>query len=186
MMTVLPATPERWDDVADVMGKRGDPADCWCQFFMLRQKDWGGTTRTSRRDALEKQVHHQDVPPGILAYVDDVPVGWCAVAPKSTYPRLLRSPYAGPDVDGVWSVTCFVVKVGHRRNGVGSALLTGAVDFAREHGARVIEGYAVDPSARGSVSAADLYRGTVSMFASAGFDEVDRSSPARARMQKQA
>lgn len=179
MITVYPATGDRWDDVVEVMGTRGDPSRCWCQFFMFRQRDWGSTTTGSRRAALHEQVHGDDPAPGVLAYTGDGPVGWCAVAPKAAYPRLMYSPNTGSAVDGVWSVTCFVVKVGHRRQGVASALLAGAVDHARSHGAGAVEGYPVDPGARASVSAAELYRGTASLFADSGFTEVSRPSAAR-------
>ncbi|NDL55856.1 GNAT family N-acetyltransferase [Phytoactinopolyspora mesophila] len=180
MITVHPATGERWDDVVAVMGTRGDPSRCWCQFFMFRQRDWHSTTTESRRAALQDQVRGSDASPGVLAYADNQPVGWCAVAPKAAYPRLLHSPNTGPAVDGVWSVTCFVVKVGHRRQGVATALLAGAVDHARSYGAEAVEGYPVEPSARASVAAADLYHGTASLFADAGFVEINRPSPARA------
>jgi GNAT superfamily N-acetyltransferase len=180
MIMVHPATSERWDDVVAVMGTRGDPSRCWCQFFMFRQRDWGSTTTDSRRAALHEQVHGDETAPGVLAYTAEGPVGWCAIAPKAAYPRLLHSPNTGPAVNGVWSVTCFVVRVGHRRKGIATQLLAGAVDHARSHGAEAVEGYPVDPDARGSVSAAELYRGTVSLFTDSGFTEVSRPSSARA------
>ncbi|AYY14579.1 N-acetyltransferase [Actinobacteria bacterium YIM 96077] len=183
MYTVQPATADRWEDVAAVMGTRGDPSRCWCQYFMMRRKDWHASTVDTRREMLREQVCRQDVPPGVLAYTDGTPVGWCAIARKSSYPRLRRSPLAGSgDDDGVWSVTCFVVTVGHRRRGMTSALLQGAIDLARAHDARTIEAYAVDPSARTSVSAAELYFGPLSVYTSAGFTEVARPYPARPRM----
>lgn len=180
--TVYPATPERWDDVAAAMGTRGDPAHCWCQFFRLRGRDWRDATREDNREALRAQVHDDDAPPGVLAYADGRPVGWCAVAPKTSYPKLLASRISPPETDGVWAVTCFVVVVGWRRRGVAAGLLDGAVGFAQSHGARVLEAYPVDPAARTSVSAAELYHGTVSLFADAGFEEIARPSAGRAVM----
>jgi GNAT superfamily N-acetyltransferase len=85
---------------------------------------------------------------GLVAYLDGNPVGWCAVEPRSAYPRLLRKtrvPWAGraedKSDDSVWAVTCFVTRAGFRRRGVSRALARAAVDFARERGARAIEGY---------------------------------------------
>jgi GNAT superfamily N-acetyltransferase len=205
--TVTPATPQRWDDVATVMATRGDPSRCWCQYFKLRGKAWETTRVGERRKALRRQVEAEPVPPGVLAYAGQQPVGWCAVAPKPAYPRLLASrlagtatgsgtstdtgpdigPDAGPDTgsgsgsgDSTWAVTCFVVVTAWRRRGVASALLGGAVDLARSHGAAAVEGYPVDPAVRESVSASALYRGTVSLFAGAGFVEVERPRPDRA------
>lgn len=181
---VSAASRDRWDDVVAVMGTRGDPSHCWCQFFRLRGKDWQVATRAANRARLHSQVQGSQHPPGVIAYIDDQPVGWCAVAPKQDYPRVLasRTTTAG-DVDGVWSVTCFVVRVGSRRRGVAAALLQGAVDMARSAGTSVVEGYPVDPAARKSVAAAELFHGTLSLFLDAGFKEVLRPSPARAVVQ---
>jgi hypothetical protein len=83
------------------------------------------------------------------------------------------------DDDSVWSVTCFVVRVGERRQGVATALLDGAVGLATSNRAAVVEGYPVDVGAKGSATAAGLYHGTMSMFARAGFAEVSRPLPER-------
>ncbi|MPZ54316.1 MAG: GNAT family N-acetyltransferase [Acidimicrobiia bacterium] len=177
---VHPATADRWDDVMKVMGVKGDPAYCWCQYFRQTPQERRQANAATNRDALQIQVRDEDPAPGVLAYIDEEPVGWCAVGPKQTYPRVLSSRVAGPDVDGIWSIVCFVVRVGWRRRGVGAALLQGVVDLARSQGATTVEGYPVDPSERRSVSSSDLYHGTLSLFLDAGFEEVSRSSPSRA------
>ena len=125
--------------------------------------------------------------PGVLAYDGDTPIGWCAVEQRTAYRRILTSnlvkqtpdPLASPgDDDGVWFVSCFVVRVGHRRKGVARALLDGAVTHARAHGARVIEAFPVE--ARPGTSSADLYHGPLSAFEAAGFEVVERPSEHRA------
>jgi GNAT superfamily N-acetyltransferase len=123
--------------------------------------------------------------PGVIALLDGAPVGWCAVEPRHCYPRIERSQLlraAATDGDGVWSVSCFVVAPGHRRSGIAGALLPAAVEHAFAHGARVVEGYPVDPALRPKASAADLYHGTVSLFARAGFETVSTAVPGRAVM----
>ncbi|WP_328991023.1 GNAT family N-acetyltransferase [Kribbella sp. NBC_01245] len=177
---VLPATPERWADVVTVMGERGDPSRCWCQYFRLRGKDWERSPK-AKRAALKAQVD-ADPPPGVLAYDDGTPCGWCAIAPRTSYARVLasknwRHPSPPDDEDGVWTVTCFVVPVGHRRQGMASHLLRGAVELARKHGATTVEGNAVDLDKAGRVASADLYRGPLSVFRDEGFEEVRRISP---------
>ena len=108
-----------------------------------------------------------------------------AVAPRTAYPRMTgNAALAGLtgdiDDDSVWAVSCFVVRVGHRRKGIGAALLAAAVDFARANGARVVEGHPVDVAARaGRTSGAELYHGAASSFARAGFAEIGRTAPAR-------
>ena len=85
---------------------------------------------------------------GLVAFLDGEPVGWCAVEPRTAYPRLLlrtRVPWEGRSEDktddSVWAVTCFVTRTGFRRRGISRALARAAVDFARQRGARAIEGY---------------------------------------------
>lgn len=70
--------------------------------------------------------------------------------------------------DGVWSVICFAVARGARRTGVGDALLAGAVEHARAHGARILEAYPVQADGAW-IAPSSAYCGTVTMFARAGF-----------------
>jgi GNAT superfamily N-acetyltransferase len=181
MISVVDATPDRWPAVELVMGTRGDPSRCWCQYFRLRGAAWRTSTRASNRSGLREQVGG-DLPPGVVAYEDDEPAGWCGVGPKRGYPRLGASAVAASmdDAEGVWAVTCFVVRVGMRRRGIADPLLAGAVDLAQRYGASIIEGYPVDPGARESVSSSELYHGPLRVFARAGFAEVARPFPGRA------
>jgi len=117
--------------------------------------------------------------PGLLAYRDGEPVGWCAVAPRETYPRLERSRVLKRvDAERVWSVTCFFVARPMRRRGVTVALLEAAVRYARARGARIVEGYPVEPR-RGSMPDAFAWTGTAAAFRRAGFVEVLRRSATR-------
>ena len=84
--------------------------------------------------------------------------------------------------DGVWAVTCFVTRVGFRRRGVMRALARAAVGFARERGARALEGYAMITKPGQEVAWGELYVGSRSIFADAGFAEVSRPTPRRALM----
>jgi GNAT superfamily N-acetyltransferase len=175
------ASADRLADVETVMGTRGDPARCFCQYFRLRGKDWQTASRSSCRKALRDQVVDGPAPPGVLAYSGDEPVGWAAAAPRAAYVRLAHSDVSSavPDEDGLWALTCFVVRVGHRRQGVAAALLDGAVDLARRRGASAVEGYPVDTAVK-KASSAELYHGTLSVFAGAGFVELARPLAHRA------
>ena len=73
----------------------------------------------------------------------------------------------------VWSIVCFVVSRTARGQGVATGLLTGAIDFAREHWATMLEAYPVDPGA-GRVPAANAFGGPLAMFEKAGFSVVER------------
>ena len=126
---------------------------------------------------------------GLVAYLDGEPVGWCAVEPRTAYPRLLlktRVPWEGRAEDkaddSVWAVTCFVTRAGFRRRGISRALARAAVDFARDRGARALEGYPmIDEPAQGSLPG-ELHVGSRSVFADAGFTEVSRPTLRRVVM----
>lgn len=181
MVTIVEAIPERWDDLAELIGERGDPSRCWCQYYRSTGS-YEHEGRDENRAAMHRQVVAATVPPGLLAYDGDRPIGWCAVAPRAELPRLqgrMQAARGTNDEDGLWSVTCFVVRVGHRRQGVAGALLDAAVDFASRHGARVVEAYPVDPSVRPTGSSG-LYQGPLPIYLRAGFVEVARPSATRA------
>ncbi|TFC28292.1 GNAT family N-acetyltransferase [Cryobacterium sp. TMT2-18-3] len=169
-----------WEDVSLVFGTRGDPARCWCQYFKLANREFQNATSDACAGMLREQVQASAPGPGVIAYLDGEPVGWCAVEPKMAYSRLQRAKVVTegsrqePDDASVWAVTCFVVRVGYRRRGVAAALLRGAVAQARGGGARVVEGQPVDVALRPKAPSADLYHGTMSLFAAAGFVEVAR------------
>ena len=187
---VHPATPERWNDLVTVFGRRGrDPSWCWCQLFM-RTSEVGPAESVNNRMALQQEIRDAGVPPGVIAYVDDRPVGWSRLGPRDYFPgvrgnrALVR---VLPDLDAsVWWVTCFVVDSRHRRAGIGGALLQADVEFARDHGASAVEGHPVDVSALKAtkVSGSAIYTGTVALFTAAGFVEVGRTAPTRPVMRR--
>jgi GNAT superfamily N-acetyltransferase len=163
-------TPDRWADLAHLFGRNGANSGCWCMWWRLSAKDWSAGGNDANRDAFEAIVAGGEQT-GVLAYDEDRPVGWCAVAPREAYPRILRSPTLGPfdrDEAGIWAVTCFFINRYHRRAGVGRALLAAAVDRARRGGARAVEGYPVETLGERR-SSGDLFTGTVSQFTQAGF-----------------
>ena len=169
-----------WTDVERLFGVGGEPSRCWCRFFALTGPQWSASTPDERKNQLREKFGGGQPEPGVLAFRDGNPVGWCAVEPRGCYPRILRSkvlasaPDAArdPGVDHVWSVSCFVVSPGHRRTGVAGALLAAAVEHAAAHGATVVEGYPVDPAQRPKAGPADLYHGTLGLFLAAGFTVV--------------
>jgi GNAT superfamily N-acetyltransferase len=189
-LRVVPAGEAPFGDVEAVFGTRGDPAGCWCQWYKIPRSEFDHASRDELRARLAAQLAEPTPGPGLLAYDGDTPVGWCAVEPRPALARLQYSQVgsATPDPDfddaSIWSVSCFVVPRAFRRRGVARQLALSAVEYARANGAHVLEAYAVDPAARSSrPPAADLFPGTVSMFAAAGFVEVARPKPHRVVMQ---
>jgi GNAT superfamily N-acetyltransferase len=168
---VLPATADRWSDVEVLLG--GDRADrgCWCQPWRGLASP-PGQARLSRPEMLRAEIEAGPPPPGFIAYLAGVPVGWCGVGVRTATPRLDRSRVI-PAIDElpVWAIRCFRIKVGYRRRGVARALLAHVVEAARSAGAPGVEGYPVDPGGR-RIDAGFAYVGIASTFDAAGFRRV--------------
>ncbi len=146
-------------------------------WWRLPAAAWRARKGAGNRRALNEIVR-RGPPPGLLGYHAGEPVGWCALAPRAAYPRLAASRLLkAVDAQPVWSVTCFFVVRAWRGRGVTGTLLEAAKDFARQHGAQMLEGYPVDPGGR----AADVFvfTGLASVFRRAGFVDVARRSPTR-------
>jgi len=174
-LEIQPATPDRWGDVLELFGENGAYSNCWCTWWLLTGRGFDDASKAERRDLLHSEVS-QARQPGLLAYENGSPVGWCAVAPRERYARL-NAPQARTykrfDDLPAWVVTCFYVPRDHRGRGIATELLDAAIEHARSRGATIIEGYPIDLMAKPG-RAADLFVGTLAMFRSAGFCEVNR------------
>ena len=184
-LTIVPANEAGWEDLLAVFGTRGDPSRCHCQRYKMQpRQSWAsvGAEELAFRLRTQTDCCHPEsaTTSGLVAYLDGEPVGWCAVEPRTAYPRLLLKtlvPWAGRAEDktdaGVWAVTCFVTRTGFRRRGVSRALARAAVDFARERGARALEGYPMLTEHGQKITLlGELHVGCRSIFADAGFTEV--------------
>jgi GNAT superfamily N-acetyltransferase len=192
---IVPANEGSWEDLQAVLGTRGDPARCQCQRYKMQPgESWASVGREELAFRLRTQTdcgHTESrTTSGLVAYLDDEPVGWCAVEPRTAYPRLLLKtlvPWAGraedKSDDRIWAVTCFVTRTGFRRRGISRALARGAVDFARQRGARALEGYPmiVHPGQKLTLIG-ELHVGSRNIFADAGFTEVSHPSTRRVVM----
>lgn len=187
-IVIEPATADRFDDAERALSGGGDGHSCQCQWWTITNAEFQRRSQTERRDLLRDELESAAPPPALIAYSDGEAVGWVRVGPRTSQVRIGRTreiiahtPLPLDDA-GVWAVTCFVVRREHRREGLNARLLATAVDFAREHGARVLEAYPIDPAA-GTKSSNELYRGVLSVFEAAGFREVARPRPDRAIVQ---
>ena len=203
VMSILPVTPERFEDVAELFGTRGDPSWCWCQYFVTSGSSYERSATHNKR-RLRDQVQSATRPVGLIAYAAEpgsgrsagpsgagstTPVGWVRVGPRPSFVRVtgnraLRALAEAHNDDlgdeSVWSVTCFVVKVGWRRRGIAAGLLGAAVELARECGASAVVGHPVDVAARSTrVGGSELYHGAASTFAAAGFEVVGSTGATR-------
>jgi GNAT superfamily N-acetyltransferase len=193
-LAIVPANEASWDDLQAVFGTRGAAANCWCQRYKLQPKEAFSKFPASERARRLREQTGCGSPDstetsGLVAYLDDDPVGWCAVEPRPAYVGLLRHykiPWEGRAEDktdnGIWAVTCVFVRGGFRGRGITYELAREAVDFARHRGARALEAYPMVTEPGQKISWDEIHVGTPSMFAAAGLAEVARPSKRRVVM----
>lgn len=179
---VEPLDPERFADLERLFEDRRVVDGCWCMFWRQtgreNRENWG----PANRDAFAARARTDDPAPGVLAYLDREPAGWAAIAPVAEFGRILRSRILQPPdgTDGVWSLNCFYVAPDARGHGLFRALLDGAVEHARAHGATAVQAYPVDVEAQGGeVHPDELFTGALTAFTAAGFVELTRRSDRR-------
>lgn len=183
-MRLVDLTRDTWPSLEELFSANKAVGACWCAWFMRSNAEMDANWGEGNKKFLYEKVR-ADEPLGVLALDGDRPLGWVAVAPRESYPRLAKSKFTASDAGpGTWSVTCLFVHRDARRRGLAGTLVEAAVDFARERGATAVEGHPVDTEgARRSPS--DLYHGTLDMFRAAGFDLVERRGPRRALVRKE-
>jgi GNAT superfamily N-acetyltransferase len=172
---VLPLTPDRFADLAALFEQGGDPRWCWCSYFRVRGRDWTNATPAENRELLAVAARRRHHAPGLVAYDAGTVVGWVSLGPREDYERLAYSKVlARVDDVPVWSIVCFVVGRKSRGQGVAGDLLAAAIDYAREHGAKVLEAYPVEVPRGQRIPSASAFHGTLGMFERAGFTVVER------------
>ena len=178
-----PLDADCWDDFEQLFGERGACGGCWCMVWRLTPREFrAGKGRGNRQAMLD--LARSGRSPGVLAYDGAAAVGWCAIAPREEYSALERSRILKPvDAQAVWSVSCFFIDRKYRRTGVSVPLLEAAVEFARSQGARIVEGYPVEPAVD-DYPAAYAWYGIAKTFLRAGFAECARRSPTRPVVRK--
>ncbi len=195
-LRVVPANEAPWQDVQRLLGKaRCHGGLCYCQRFKLGWSSWTGVaamTDEERAHRLRQQTDcghpESGSTSGLLAYADGQPIGWCNVEPRNAFPFLPATRVAwkkrGEDKeDGtVWAVACFFTRTEFRYSGVSRALATAAVAFARQRGARAVEGYPMITEPGHEVTWGELHVGSRSIFTDAGFHEVARPTLRRVVM----
>ena len=190
-ISVVPANEASWEDLQTVFGTRGQASRCQCQRYKLRRREsFASFPAEERAHRLREQTDcghpESDTTSGLVAYLDGEPAGWCAVEPRTAYEGLVRNnrvPWEGraedKTDDSIWAVTCLFTRAGFRKRGVSRALARAAADFARDRGARAVEGY---PMTTKNVILEELHVGTEGVFADAGFKEVSRPTLRRVVM----
>ncbi len=190
-LRIVPANQVSWDDLLAVVGKaRAFDALCFCQRFKII-RGWNALGEDERAHRLRTQTEcgHPDseTTSGLVGYLEDDPVTWCAVEPRPAYIRLTRPvTWAGRNEDkadeGVWAITCMLTRTPYRWQGFTYQMISAAVEFARGRGAHAVEGYAMLTEPGKEITWGELHVGSRNAFAAAGFREVIRPTKRRVVM----
>ena len=169
-----PVTPANLEDLERFSRAHGKFRYCSCMRWRMTSTEFSRSDKTKRTEALRGEVAG-GLPTGVLAYADEAPVGWCSIAPREGFRGLERyRKLARIDDAAVWSVTCFFIDRHYRRKGLTADLLKAAIRYAGDNGARIVEGYPVDPG-----STSYTYMGSPGTFTREGFTDV--TPPGRER-----
>lgn len=160
----------RWGDFERLFESRGGPKACWCMVWRATPEEARRTDGASRKAAMAKRIA-AGIPVGLLGYLDNEPVAWCSIAPRSTYRRLVED---GSSNEGIWSLACFFVVRRLRGQGITQRIIAAAVEHAKSKGASIVEAYPVAPN-----SPSYRFMGFVPAFEIAGFCEVGRAGTRR-------
>ncbi len=178
-LTFKPLTKELWDDFESLFGARGACGGCWCMLWRLTRKQYELQKGEGNKLAMKSIVNSGEVP-GVLAYHKNNAIGWCAIAPRYRYLTLSRSRILKPiDARDCWSISCLFIEKTYRKRGVSVRLIHAASEYAKSQGAKLVEGYPVEPKSEKAILPAFAWTGIPKAFESAGFKEVNRRSPTR-------
>lgn len=178
-LSIQPLTVVNWEDLLSLFGENGACGNCWCMYYRLKKPDFeSGKTSGKNKKALRKLVTNEE-PTGVIGYIDQTPVAWCALAPREQFIRLENSRiHKRIDNQHVWSIPCLFVKKEFRRNGVSLALLKGVASYARKCKINTIEAYPL-LSKNTKLPGAFAWPGMYSAFKKAGFETASRKSKSR-------
>jgi GNAT superfamily N-acetyltransferase len=177
---------KHWPALERLFGANGACGGCWCMYWRTAKgESWDANKGATNKRRFKKLIAEGRAH-GVLAFVDDEPVGWLAYDRRADFVRLERArTLACDDVEKVWSLPCFFVKAGMRGKGIATALLKHALKSLRAEGAEVAEAYPVNPRKPGEkIPAAFAYTGTTSLFAREGFRVVGNKGGGRQRMRR--
>jgi len=188
-LRIRPANEASWSELQLIL--TGTAARCQCTRQRLGDHDWYALPPEARGEVLREAVGCDDPRAtstvGLVAWLDDEPVGWVAVDRRTAYVRIRNSPVAWSgrherkDDESVWAIACLVVRRGFRHEGLTYPLVAAAAEHARAQGARAVEGY---PMLTGGAEVTwdELSVGPVGPFTAAGFTEVSRPTKRRVVM----
>ena len=177
-LKVKPLTPETWNDFELLFGPKGAYGGCWCMWWRLPRKEFEAGQGQKNRDAMKAIVDSGTIP-GLIAYKDDEPCGWCSVAPRDHYSSLERSRVLKRLDDlSVWSLVCFFINKKYRGISLGEKIIRGAIEYVKTQGGQIVEAYPTNIHKK-NMSPVSTFMGIPKIFERVGFKEVRRPSKSK-------
>lgn len=165
--TVEALDESTWPAFAALVERNGGIfGGCWCMGFHPEGVGRDTTAALNRQRKLERV--RAGAAHAALVFDGDGCVGWCQFGAPDEVPRIKsRAAYErGRTTSPDWRIACCYVGKGHRRQGVATAGLAGALELIANLGGGAVEGYPEDAA---SVPAGFLYNGALSTYEKLGF-----------------
>ena len=165
--TIKPLDMSTWDAFAALVeANNGIFGGCWCVGMHPEERthlDGPEPHREQKLDRVRAGTTH-----AALVFEGDDCVGWCQFGSPDEVVRIKnRREYEKELTDlPTWRIGCCYAGKGHRRQGVATAGLAGAIELIAGLGGGRVEGY---PESAVDVPAGFLYHGVLSTFEAAGF-----------------
>jgi GNAT superfamily N-acetyltransferase len=150
-----------------IEGNGGMVAGCWCMAFHPEGAGKGGQGERNRAVKLSRV--RAGTAHAALVFDGDRCVGWAQFGAPAELPGIKgRAAYEASRTGELpeWRIGCCFVGKGHRRAGVATAALAGALALIAGLGGGTVEGY---PEPVGAVPAGFLYNGALSTYEALGF-----------------
>ncbi|MFX0106014.1 MAG: GNAT family N-acetyltransferase [Candidatus Hodarchaeota archaeon] len=168
-IVIKPLSPDLIDDFLYYFDKiafsdNPDWATCYCHFYHFA----GTTKQFLKRSAEENRIKSKELilagkMNGLIAYLDEKPVGWCNINSKENFARI---PFEEELNDKIASLICFIIAPSYRKQGIARQLLRYVCSNFKAKGFDLIEAY---PRKGKNLSDAHSYRGPFSLYTSEGF-----------------
>lgn len=166
--TVSALDDSTWAAFAALVERNGGVfGGCWCMGFHPEGVGKDTTSALNRERKLARV--RAGTTHAALVFDGDACVGWCQFGEPDEVPRIKsRAAYerSQTTTPPEWRIACCFVGKGHRRQGVATAALAGALDLIAALGGGTVEGY---PESAEAVPAGFLFNGALSTYERLGF-----------------
>jgi GNAT superfamily N-acetyltransferase len=164
-----PVTTDNWKDFEDLFEGKGGPKYCWCMAWRLTKEERKNNTKECKKVFIKDRVE-KGIPIGIIAYMDDIPIGWCSVGPRESFQGL----DGNNSIKNVWSITCFYIRKAYRGKELTKYLLQDAIEYGKKNGTEYMEAYGVNED-----SPSYRYMGFKKLYEESGFEYVKMAGTRR-------